>query len=139
MYFVKVVGGHMESIALAILPRNLAGDSDQSSNHSVVSQDGELDSLNMSSVHMEGFIFFPPQFELCTNLKGRNRELRLLYEGLFFKKRKHHTAAVLLHGPLSSGKTQLVWGYISQIRLNSQAEYSRLTIDQRKILITPFL
>ncbi|MCJ1285845.1 hypothetical protein MMC26_005187 [Xylographa opegraphella] len=110
--FVKHVGRHMESLALAVLPRDTAEASDRSSNGSIVPQD-ELPNEIFSMDLLEGIFFVPPDFHLHTNLKGRDQELQLLDEGLFSAKKEHGTAAVLLHGHTISCKLRLVQHYIN--------------------------
>ncbi|MCJ1439356.1 hypothetical protein MMC27_008748 [Xylographa pallens] len=115
--FVKHVGRHMESVALAVLPRDAAEDSDRSSDCSIISQ-GQLSSLwdVISDDPEQDYFFVPPDFHLHTNLKERDQELRLLDEGLFSAKREHGTASVQLYGHTESCKVRLVQHYINLSR-----------------------
>ncbi|MCJ1393645.1 hypothetical protein MMC18_006520 [Xylographa bjoerkii] len=111
--FVKHVGRHMESVALAVLPRDAAEDSDQSSDCSIVAQDEEPNSTETINEPKEHYFFVPPDFQFDADIGGRDKELRLLHEGLFAERRKHGTDSVLLHGQPWSGKVRLVQHYIS--------------------------
>ena len=115
--FVKHVGRHMESVALAVLPRDATEESDRSFEGSIVSED-ELSVLPEGSIDdfEEDYFFVPLDFRLHTSLKGRDQELQLLDEGLFSAKREHGTASVVLHGHTISGKVQLAQHYINLSR-----------------------
>ncbi|MCJ1379558.1 hypothetical protein MMC17_002659 [Xylographa soralifera] len=111
--FVKHVGRHMESVALAVLPRDAAEDSDQNSDSSIASQDDVLDSPAVTDKSEDDYFYVPLDFRLHTNLKGRDQELCLLDEGLFSVKREYGTASVLLYGHTVSSKFRLVQHYIN--------------------------
>ncbi|MCJ1402972.1 hypothetical protein MMC11_006194 [Xylographa trunciseda] len=114
--FVKHVGRHMESVALAVLPRDAAEDSEQSSDRSIVSQDEEPHSPEITSETEECYFFVPPNFNIYTTLDGRDQELEVLDKYLFSERWKYGTASVLLHGPHLSGKSRLAQYYINRNR-----------------------
>ncbi|MCJ1251513.1 hypothetical protein MMC30_008747 [Trapelia coarctata] len=106
--FVKHVGRHLESIALATLPRETEDESDQDS---IASSDGGQPVTGLTSPLPLPF-FVPPDFCHRTSLAGRDRELEQLDYMLFKKRRTHGTTPVLIYGEPGSGKTQLVERYI---------------------------
>ena len=107
----------MESVALAVLPREAAEDSDRSSDCSVVSED-QISSLPevITDDPKEDYFFVPPDFHLHTNLSERDEELCLLDGGLFSANREHGTASVQLYGHAESCTVRLVQHYINLSR-----------------------
>ena len=129
--FVTHVGRHMETIALAVLPRETEEESEEDEIGVVddTSDRGYIDSDTVSRTpdcfilsqskakeRQTGYFFVPSSFRFETRLTGRDQELGLIDKSLFDDRRRDSTASVAIHGQNLDDGVQVVQHYINENR-----------------------